>query len=343
MDTPFNLLQDGGSYFYRMVKNTGPTEFGRLTDMAKDAQLSKRSRTWSADSSITDSGMETPLSNYDGNSDTNDDALETSSHNVVIIRIENVDNEEAPQDTTDNAMASSHQEDTVSVDKEESNASDVTSLNRFKKYIMPSLGSLRDRSHSQPHSRSRSNSEGHKWKRRHRTVSQPVPHYYPASPPTSDADDDEFDITLYNSRRSWQGRIRHQSDGDNTFNVKVSDNLILPFMAVPSLGIDNTGYHSDEEGDSGLKTLTSDGLKHRVLSSPYSYDNPIHVSIEGPDAEVGIKDPTTTDLSHQDNQDQSDNYRLSLPVRNSFKLGRRKEQTSNKSETPSNDDSEYFV
>ncbi|EDV27232.1 uncharacterized protein TRIADDRAFT_10225, partial [Trichoplax adhaerens] len=42
MDTPYNLLQDENSFFYRMVRNTGPTEFGRLHDMARDALLTKR-------------------------------------------------------------------------------------------------------------------------------------------------------------------------------------------------------------------------------------------------------------------------------------------------------------
>lgn len=341
MDTPFNLLQDGSSYFYRMVKNTGPTEFGRLTDMARDAQSSKRNRTWSDESSETDSGMETPTSNYDGNSDTNDDALESSSHNVVIIRIENVDNEEASQDTTSDAEAISHQEHTDTVDKEESTGSDIASLNRFKKYILPGLGAPRDRSRSQPHSRSRSNSEGHKYKRRHRSISQPVPYYYNASPPTSDADDDEFDSSLYGSRRSWQERLRCQSDGDSTCNVGSADNLIVPFIAVPSLGIDNTGYHSDEEGDSGFKALTSDGVKHRLRCSPNSYDNPIKVSIEVPDSGSNIESPTITDVSHEDDQDKTDNYLLSLPVRNSFK--RRNGQASSKSKTPKDGDPEYFV
>lgn len=41
-DSPYNLLQDARSLFYRMVQKTGPSASKKLQQMALDAHLARK-------------------------------------------------------------------------------------------------------------------------------------------------------------------------------------------------------------------------------------------------------------------------------------------------------------
>ena len=43
-DSPYNLLQDHRSLFYKMVQKTGPSASKKLQQMALDAHLAKKSK-----------------------------------------------------------------------------------------------------------------------------------------------------------------------------------------------------------------------------------------------------------------------------------------------------------
>ena len=43
-DTPYNLLQDHRSLFYKIVQKTGPSASKKLQQMALDAHLARKSK-----------------------------------------------------------------------------------------------------------------------------------------------------------------------------------------------------------------------------------------------------------------------------------------------------------
>ena len=49
-DSPYNLLQDPSSLFYKMVQKTGPSASKKLQQMALDAHLARNSKLWTAKS-----------------------------------------------------------------------------------------------------------------------------------------------------------------------------------------------------------------------------------------------------------------------------------------------------
>ena len=44
LDTPYNLLQDHRSLFYKMVQKTGPSASKKLQQMALEAHLARKSK-----------------------------------------------------------------------------------------------------------------------------------------------------------------------------------------------------------------------------------------------------------------------------------------------------------
>ena len=46
LDSPYNLLQDPRSLFYKMVQKTGPSASKKLQQMALDAHLARKAVLW---------------------------------------------------------------------------------------------------------------------------------------------------------------------------------------------------------------------------------------------------------------------------------------------------------